>query len=66
MLLLPLLIVTVIVTSIYLALAILSLNLCSNPKGMCYYYPHCLVKPVEILSSKGIFPLGHKTGKQPC
>lgn len=49
---LPLLVVTVIVTSVYTVLATLSLNLCSNPRGTCYCYPQCLV---EILNDKGIF-----------
>lgn len=57
----PLLVVTVIVTSVYTVLATLSLNLCSNPRGTCYCFPQCLV---EILNNKGIFfPRDHKTGK---
>lgn len=48
----PLLVVTVIVTSVYTVLATLSLNLCSNPRGTCYCFPQC---SVEILNNKGIF-----------
>lgn len=54
--LLLLLIATVTVSNIYLVIATLSLNLCSNHKGACYYFLHFSVLSVEILNSKEIFP----------